>query len=117
MWNRYREKVQGAAVLGDPRVPSTRWWNHLVLLFLYWKTVIVFEVEAATAKEGYHVGYLPRSGRAMVKDTINHDQRFRMRIGREACTFFAIATDGTEIPIKIRSRTTMDDPVYQVPLH
>ena len=117
MWYRYREKVQGTAVFGDPMVPATKWWNHLVLLFFRWKTVVVFEVGLAAAKAGYRVGYLPVNGKAMIKDAGNFDQRFRMRIGRETCTFFAIAADGAEVPIRIVVRTTIDDFQHQEPLH
>lgn len=98
MWNRFNGSVRGTFVRGDKASPKTRWYNHLFLALFGWKTVTIFSIPAEDAKRGYRVGYLPFDGEPMVESELNHESRFRMRIGHEACTFFAVDADGAEIP-------------------
>jgi hypothetical protein len=118
MWKRFQGKIQGIHVDGDAESPPTEWWNHLYLALWGWKVVTVFEVTEEAAMSGYRIGYLPFDGKAMLESAMNHDRRFRMKIGHEACTFFAIAPDGTEAELKVVSRTMKDDVKHKdAPLH
>lgn len=118
MWKRYRGKIRSLCVEGDKTAPPTTWWNHLYLALWGWKVVTVFEVSVEEAKLGYRIGYLPVNGKAMIESRVNHDRRFRVKNGHEACTFFAIALDGTGVALKMIARSVKDDTTYEnAPLH
>ena len=118
MWKRYRGKIRSLCVEGDKTAPPTTWWNHLYLALWGWKVVTVFEVSVEEAKLGYRIGYLPFDGKAMIEERINHDRRFRVKNGNEACTFFAIAPDGIEVALTMVARSVKNDATYEhAPLH
>lgn len=119
MWERHNKRVEGVLVPGDPSVPPTRWWNHLFLALWRWKTVAVFEVaDPLEAIDGYCVGFRPMEGPAKVEMGVEHNRRFRMKVGHEACTFFATNLGGNEVRIRLITTTTISDKAYaDVPLH
>ncbi|MEN9558186.1 MAG: hypothetical protein RL141_555 [Candidatus Parcubacteria bacterium] len=103
--------VEGVLVQGDETCPRTRWWNHLYLLLWGWKTVAVFEVSEEDARLGYRVGYEPLEGAAMFQTKTSYARRFRMRIGREACKFFAFRDNG-EVSLTLVIETDIWDAAY-----
>ena len=115
-WKKFGGEVKGVLVEGDKSVPPTTWWRHLWLKFFGWRTVAVFQVSNEALVNGleYRVGFkpLPRFGGAQICDDACRGQRFKMLIGREACTFFAVHKDGTEVPIRLVARTSKHDPTY-----
>lgn len=118
MWKKYHSEILGTAIEGDRTSPPTRWWNHIFLVLWGWKTVTVFGVSEEAVRIGYRVGYRPLCGQSMVEDRISHEPTFRMRVGHEACTFFAVTADGQEIPLQTVGRTVKNDPNYKnAPLH
>lgn len=118
-WRLFLEPIEGTPIDGDLTQPRTRWWNHLYLALWGWKMTIVFEVNSSDAAIGYQVGYKPSTGGpAQLKTIVSHDKYFRMKLGREDCRFYAIGPEWREIPLKVVTRTRIDDPVYAaVPLH
>ena len=65
MWKKFEtgRLYKGCLVEGDATVPQTRWWNHLWLLWLGWKTAVVFEVKTDKA---FRVGFCNRYDKAKV---------------------------------------------------
>jgi len=104
-WRKYSGRVYGLELKGDPKVPPTTWWNALFVR-LYWDVVTVLEVPDDVQE--YRVGYIPFTGEAMHLTTVLSARRFAVRHGREDCRFFAVMLDGTELPLKIACRTTID---------
>lgn len=104
MWRKYPGHVAGLLLMGDKNVPPTRWWNQLWLRSRVWKTVSVLSVPI-DVKE-YRVGYIPESGVAMYNTKVLTSPWFAVRHGHEDCRFFAVALDGTELPIDVSGRTT-----------
>lgn len=102
MWLRFNREVAGVLVPGDITVPPTTFWNWPWMVFSGWKMVAVLRVADGVAARGYYIGYRPTvQGRSAVwkqrlQSDVFHAPVFRMRIGREPCTFFAIGVDGTE---------------------
>lgn len=113
MYKRFDGAVVGLEVAGDLAAPPTQWWNHLFLALWGWNTVAVLEVSEEAAKAGYRVGYRSFFGATMLETEVLHARRFRMRIGHEPCTFFALDASGREVPLLLVERTTKRDPVYQ----
>jgi hypothetical protein len=110
MWKEYKgASITGTLVQGDPESPPTRWYNHLYLVLFGWKVTVCFQVSEYDAKHGYHVGYVPFNGKAMAEVDTYFDRQFRMKIGHEDCTFFAINRHGKEIPLKIVHRITKEE--------
>lgn len=115
-------RITGTAAEGDPTVPATRWWNLPFLLRFYWKKVTVFEVilpskDGWIPDIGYRVGYKTDRGVTLVCNTILRGMLFRVRNGREDCTFFIIDLDDREREIRMVRQTDIADPMYaSVPL-
>ena len=117
MWKEVLFKYRGVRVEGDKKVPPTRWWNYHLLLWWGWKTVAVLQVSPEDAKRGYQIGFRASNGEAKIMEQSVFHRRFRMRIGREDCTFFALK-DGQEIPLSLVARVKKNDPQYvDVPLY
>ena len=117
-WQKFKGEVKGTRVEGDPAARPTRWWNWWYLAWWGWGTVVVFQIKYKIySSKGYRVGYKPSKGATRVKNVILQNRRFRMRIGHEACTFFAFNQKWKEIPLRLVARTTIWDAKYQkVPL-
>lgn len=101
-------------VPGDKSVPPTRWWNRAWLCRWFWKPV-VFGVWAEAVQDGYRVGYrLPGDELTIwVKQEVRHEEWFAMRIGHEACYFFALdAVSGEEILIHRLGVVGLDVPIH-----
>jgi len=113
LWRRYSGRVDGLLLKGDPKVPPTTWWNALFVR-LYWNEVTILEVPDDI--RDYRVGYIPFAGPTKYLTTVLHSPRFAVRHGRENCKFFAIMLDGTELPLKLATRTTVDELPNSVPL-
>lgn len=113
--------VSGTKVSGDPTVPRTRWWNHLLLLWFWWKKVTVFQVPLEVTNRGFCIGFIPEKGKPMIKTDILHEWRFRVRNGREDCIFFALPANSDmrpEIPLAVVTQTTKDNRTYaDLPLY
>jgi hypothetical protein len=118
-WKTFSGRVEGVHVHGDKDVKPTRWWRHLFLALWGWKTVAVFEVEDPhAATDGYRIGFVPFNGPAKLRERVCVDRCFRMKIGREDCTFFAVDRSGKEIALRVIARTDRNNPTYtDVPLY
>jgi hypothetical protein len=110
MWKRFKGQIKGTLVEGDPSVRATTIWNWLLMKLWGWKTVAVFAVGVGDAEHGYRIGYLPMKngdtlvGQARLNIEIFPDLFFRVRIGREPCTFFALNLSGAEIALRLIAR-------------
>jgi hypothetical protein len=121
MWKRYHGNVTGIKVEGDPNVPPTTRWNHLYLLLFVWKKVAVLCViekcDFESTEEGYCVGYITRDGHKYIQTRRVKHGSFKMRLGYEGCTFFAIDHTGREIRLELTTITHIDNPRYvELPL-
>jgi hypothetical protein len=114
MWKSYTGRIEGIILQGDPKVPPTRWWNHLWLVLFVWNEVTILEVPPDAPP--YRVGYAPYAGGQMYQTRLLHKPRFAVRHGHENCRFFAVTADGTELPLKIATRTTIEALPNSVPL-
>ncbi len=114
MWSTYQGRVEGILLRGDSKVPPTTWWNHLYLLHFVWKEVTILKVPDEVTF--YRVGYIPFRGKPKCSSTIMNAPRFAVRHGHEDCAFFTVLEDGTEIPLVISTRTTIDELPTNVPL-
>ncbi len=117
MWRRYKGKVVGVKVDGDPNIPPTRWWNGLLLSHFVWnKMVVVFsaqlndDVESVLA--GYRVGYITHNGKQRIQTAPINNNYFKMFLRHEPCTFFALDKDDNEIKLQIVAVTTRNDDRY-----
>jgi hypothetical protein len=109
-WKNYDGTVTGTQITGDLDVPSTgNWLQHLWLLLFVWKTIQVFHVPIEIAEAGYRIGFVPSQGQPQMMSKIVYHPYFRVRIGHEGCTFFAINADGNEIELIPSQRTTKKD--------
>ena len=118
-WSVFAEdpaKVGGILLKGDPKVPATRWWNHLYLLWWVWKDVSVIEIANAGYKPPYSIGYIPFSGKAKVWSEEFRGRRFAVRHGREDCTFFVLDCYGFPAELRVIERTTLDRLDDEIPL-
>ncbi|MFA6100187.1 MAG: hypothetical protein WC750_04955 [Patescibacteria group bacterium] len=100
-WEKFSDKVEGKLVEGDKTAPPTKWWNFHWLLLFGWKNVVIFKVSQEAAERGYHVGFRPLIGEAQFHFVTCHSRSFKMSLGHEDCTFFAIDDKGHEIPIEL----------------
>lgn len=118
-WEIFQGSITGTPVDGDLTAPPTRWWNHLFLALWGWRAVAVFKVGEADAAAGYRVGYKPSTGGpAKLKTHASHAPSFRMKVGRDDCTFFAVGPGGKEIPLQFVAFTNVDNLAYgALPLH
>jgi hypothetical protein len=114
MWMKYSVRVEGIRLAGDPEVPPTTWWNHLFLLLFVWNRVSVLQVPFGV--EEYRVGYIDHRGRVMYNTTHITSRFFAVRHGYEPCRFFAITNDGTELPLTLQARTTLEELLPGIPL-
>ncbi|KAA0205545.1 hypothetical protein EDM68_05390 [Candidatus Uhrbacteria bacterium] len=114
MWKHYTGRVTGMRLDGDPKVPATRWWNHLYLLLFVWREITILEVPEGAAP--FRVGYKDDFGRAKCRTRPVYSRRFAVSHGHEPCTFFAVLYDGTEVPLRIVERTSIDRKPELVPL-
>jgi hypothetical protein len=108
----WANRFQGIMLKGDPKVPSTRWWNHLYLLLRAWKEVTILEVDDQLGVKRFIVGFKPVEGPTKQRQPHMTSKRFAVRHGREDCIFYAYAIGAgfncTEIPLSIIERTTID---------
>lgn len=111
---------RGVTVPGDPSAPPTKWYNHWLLALAGWKTIAAFQVET---DKSFHVGFRNFKGEQYLCDKLLNSQPwqppkaadttpstgyrlpkidpgFRVKVGHEACTFFAVDQDGNELPIR-----------------
>lgn len=93
-------KISGCTLIGDTKVPPTTLRNIIFLKKFVWVHG-VFKVSQSAARAGYRVGYIAYDGTMRVCSSWLHDQSFRVRIGHEHCTFFAIDGLGNEIPLTL----------------
>ncbi len=123
-WNAFNGNVTGGVkVGGDPKSPPTHWWNWFYLAKFGWKTVAVFKLKnPEDAARGYRIGYKPTTGDATgetrVKSEVQTSFGFRMKVGYEECTFFAVDRNDAEVPIEFVAKTVKGDAQYaDLPLH
>jgi len=110
-WKKFDGKAVGVKVEGDSNVRPTTFVNRPYMQWFGWKTVAVFRVSAEIAKAGYRWGYIPTAnglaiGVPMLSVEVFHDKVFRVRVGREDCTFFAVDADGKEVGLVFVEKTT-----------
>jgi hypothetical protein len=114
MWKKYSGRITGIRLTGDSKVPRTRWWNHLYLLLFVWDEITVLQVPDGAMP--YRVGYVDGFGDAKCNTRLYLTRRFAVRHGRESCLFFAVMPDGTEIPLTVIKRATIETLPPDVPL-
>ena len=115
-WSLTRVPDRAVWIPGDPVAIPTQWWNHFYLD--NWTTLQVFELSPQDARGGYRVGAIIFNLQALIETHISYERRFCVRIGHEECGFFALASDGRELPLMPIARTTRRDPQYlDAPLH
>ena len=106
-WKTYKTPVDTDLAVfsrGDATVPRTHWWNHWYLLLTdAWKRVIVVEVDPSygDAYAIYSVGYDPEKGSAMCRPINRMTTKAAFRVGYEPCYFFALNSEGKQIPLRI----------------
>ena len=101
-WIPYTKPIKGRLIAGDPCAPPTRWWN---LSRMRWRKIAVFRV--SEYQNGYHIGFRTGFGDSKVTRTEIHDPTFAMRVGQEACTFFAVTSPlGSELELELVLETT-----------
>lgn len=105
-WEPYKKNIVGTRVEGDPGQPETNWWNHL-LLIRRWTKLAVFRVKPQVAGTGFRIGFKNFAGKAYLLDEVLNTVTFAVRLGREACTFFALDLEGIETPITLELTTRL----------
>lgn len=106
-WKKYKNTVNSDLAVfsrGDVNAPRTHWWNHWYLLLTKaWKRVIVVEVDPAhgDAHSIFTVGYDPQEGAAMCRALNRMTTKVAFRVGFEPCYFFALDSQGKQIPLRI----------------
>lgn len=102
-WEEYPRAayIKGVRIDGDPTAWPTRWWNRWYQERWGWKNAAHFMVPLTETFKGYRIGYIPFDGPAMIcAEPIEFPhQFFRMRIGREPRTVFAVDAGGWEIEL------------------
>lgn len=86
---------------GDETAPPTRFYNRLQLALWGWKTAAVFAVSEEDADARYYVGFAPKKGRPMISTTILNRRQVALRIGHEACRFFARNEQGEPVRLSL----------------
>jgi hypothetical protein len=112
-WKPFEGTVTGNVMYGDPKAPVSRWWNNWWLIAFGWKKVAVFEAKLPNPVDPFFVGFRASDGTMKLNDEPQHARMFRVLIGRESCTFFAVGTEGEEIPLVHLRTVTRDDPAYR----
>lgn len=111
MWKKFdASQIKGTLVHGDARVPKTRWWLLPLLFLFFWKKRAVLSVAPADVPLGFRLGYKPAFGPSRLSERLISDKRFQVRIGREACVFFAVSPEGHEVPLRLAGETDKSDP-------
>jgi len=120
MWNRFVGEVRGTLVKGDPLIPETRWRNFLYFHLVGLDKVTVFCIIPKTTTEvlPYRIGYKPTTtkGRALICDRFLTNRHAAVWTRHEDCIYFAIDTDGNEVPLVFdremhRENVSMNIPV------
>lgn len=107
-WKHFTGVVNKTVLIeGDPAIPRTQWWNHLIVRFL-WKKIAVISVTREANLFGYYVGFRNTDGNAMVSTRLLTVRQFIVRIGHEDCEFFAMNTEGQCIEVHVEAVTTKD---------
>lgn len=117
-WSAFAEdptKVGGILLKGDTTVPPTRWWNHLFLLWWYWKQVSVIEI-VGKYNAPYSIGYIPFTGKAMIWSEEFRGRCFAVRHGHEDCRFFALDRHGFPAELRPIQRTMLNELDDDIPL-
>jgi hypothetical protein len=117
MWSSIKKsdatRYLGVLVPGDETAPPTKWWNHLYLRWFRWRKMAIFRF-AYAPDGGYRVGFRDAWKRTMLNLHVYTSPYFRVRIGHEACTFFAVNHNMEEILIEFRFITDKDDLRYSI---
>lgn len=120
-WRTFHGEAKGVKVSGDEHMPPTpsNWIQFLWYVFFVWNKAMVFEI-STVPESGYRIGFRNANGqvRAMAFRHIR-EKRFAVRLGGEACSFFAFGPSGEEIPIEvIAGPVDQNDPYFDdVPLY
>ena len=77
-------------VRGDEEVPPTRAGRKWFDMRFFWRQQAVLQVMEEQSRRGFFVGFFDHKGRAFLRVRPIHDQKFRMRVGHEDVTFFAL---------------------------
>lgn len=111
-WKRYEQHINSNLTVfsrGDRSVPPTRWWNHWYLLLTKaWKRAIVIEVEPNHGNPHaiFAIGYDPVKGAAMCRPLNRMTTKVAFRVGFEPCCFFALDSEGKQIPLRVVAELT-----------
>lgn len=103
-WIAYPYKMTGTMVDGIPAAPSTTSKiKNLWLKFFGWKMAAYFKVAPDAARHGFRVGYIPfpNYDRPQICLSICTDEKVMLKIGHEACRFFAADMENREIPLEL----------------
>ena len=119
-------RCAGILVRGDKRVAPTNLFNWRFMVHQGgWKMMAVFRLaNLAEATKGYRIGYRPSNseqwivGKERVLPELRTSEFFRMRIGHEDCTFYAVDREGNELGLVPVIVTNIDNPSYRtMPLY
>jgi len=113
-------RCQGVMVSGDENVAPTNLLNWAYMVHMGgWKSVAVFRVDPVAAAQGFRIGYRPSNpdqwiiGKERVLADFHTDEFFRVRIGREDRTFYAVGRDGKEVGLALITCTAVNDHNYE----
>lgn len=115
-------QIKGVRVEGDHKMPPTP--DNPVLLFWHihfvWRKAAVFRVEPDMAKAKFFIGFHNYRGETYLRQApiAVREEKFAMRLGHEACVFFAIDHNDKEIALHRVAVTYTTGPQYSsVPLY
>jgi hypothetical protein len=113
-WKNHESQSNGVLAPGDPTVPpSTHWLHILYLRFFVWKKITVFEVPRIDALVGYRFGYRAADGTTKLKTKLLNNEQLGSFNGREDCTFFAEDRFGREVPLTIKTQIVKGGDTYK----
>lgn len=110
----YDGQVTGTEIPGDPSVPETKLYNIHWLRLFGWKKVAVLKIYVGGLyRAPLRLGFRDAQGQAHLNTKPLGFYVNRVRIGREACTFFVLDGDYNEMFLKVVTVTTKDDPAFK----
>ncbi len=96
-------EVTGVRVEGDLyALPSKANRFYMTIVRALWtKKAVLQLVDPDDARQGYRVGFRDVWGTMHVREIVQFEPGFKMRIGLEPVTFFALNGENKEVPLKV----------------